>query len=424
MENNLLHNIRSYFTDEVMNKLATHLGENKEQIHKGIDIVVPSLLLGLQSRNNDGLSSILQSAKHLFSNFDMHDTLGRYFAHDDRGERAHFESDNLVGEIFGDKLQGIIQSISKYLGMKPESIHSIFGASTPAVISGITSKGGHWDTHEIAQQLNSNRSSFASAIPAGLGLGTFGTMFANADTARELQSPDPNRPSETATTSSKTIVHTKEAVQASKGTGWRWIIILIAGIALWIIIGRSCGTDKDSASETRGVDTTMNNSTVDSMNSISTLIDAQLPDGKAFKAYSSGIEEQLIQFLQSDYKSWTDEQLAAKWFDFDNLNFDTETANISPSSRAQLDNIVNILRAFPDAKIKIGGYTDRRGDEAINKRVSQERADAVNEYLNSQGVGSQVVGAEGYGSEFAQAAWDASDKERAKDRRVSLSVRK
>jgi len=118
------------------------------------------------------------------------------------------------------------------------------------------------------------------------------------------------------------------------------------------------------------------------------------------------------------------EQLKDKWFDFDNLNFETGTANITQDSEQQLHNIAAILGLFPDAKIKIGGYTDKTGDEAINKRVSQQRADAVKDYLTRQGLGSQVLDAEGYGSEFATVPSNATDRERAKDRRVAISVRK
>lgn len=421
MENNLLQNIKAYFTDDVINKLANHLGEDKEQIHKGVDIAIPSLLLGLQGRNQEGLSSILQSAKHLFSGFDLHDTLGKYFSKDDQGERAHFENDNLTGAIFGDKLEGILQSVSKYLGMSTQSVSGLFGASIPAVISGITSKGGHWDVKEISQQLNSSRSAIASAIPPGLGLGAFGTMFATADAAKELRSPDPSRP----ITAAPTMVHSKETVDnAKKGAGFWWVLIPVIALALWFLFGKSCGskTDLDSNITGTGLDSNLTNG--DSLSGGTTLVDVALPDGNSIKAYASGIENQLVQFLQSDYKSWTDDQLKAKWFDFDNLNFETGTANVTPESKGQLENIGRILKLFPDVKIKIGGYTDKRGDEALNKQLSQQRADAVKSYLDSQGLSSQVVGAEGYGSEFAAVAWDASDKERAKDRRVAISIRK
>ena len=79
--------------------------------------------------------------------------------------------------------------------------------------------------------------------------------------------------------------------------------------------------------------------------------------------------------------------------------------------------------SFPDAKIKIGGYTDASGDAAANRKLSQDRADAAREGLVKLGVGARVVSAEGYGSDFARYPASAPEEERAADRRVSVSVR-
>ena len=82
----------------------------------------------------------------------------------------------------------------------------------------------------------------------------------------------------------------------------------------------------------------------------------------------------------------------------------------------QLDNLKAILAAYPDAKVKIGAYTDKKGDDAGNKALSQKRADAVKVALGS----AQVVGAEGYGEEFAKVDEKASDKEREADRKTAI----
>jgi len=91
--------------------------------------------------------------------------------------------------------------------------------------------------------------------------------------------------------------------------------------------------------------------------------------------------------------------------------------------KKQLNNIVEILKAYPKVKIKLGGYTDKVGDEAANKKLSGERASAVAAALKEAGVATQVTGAEGYGSQFAKYPADAPEQDRLKDRRVSVSVR-
>ncbi|MFH7031113.1 MAG: OmpA family protein, partial [Heteroscytonema crispum UTEX LB 1556] len=145
----------------------------------------------------------------------------------------------------------------------------------------------------------------------------------------------------------------------------------------------------------------------------------KLPNGVELNAYKGGIEDLLVAFLNdSSAQAGKD-----NWFDFSELNFTFGTADIVPESKKELDNIIEILKAYPKVKIKIGGYTDKVGDEAANKKISQSRAEAVQAALQAAGVGAQVEGAEGYGSEFAKFPASAPEEDRIKDRRVSVSVR-
>ncbi len=150
-------------------------------------------------------------------------------------------------------------------------------------------------------------------------------------------------------------------------------------------------------------------------------------NGQTLTAYENGLEQGLINFLKSGgYTSAADDAaLKDKWFDFDNVNFKMGSSNqLEAGSEAQVQNLAKILKAYPDAKIKIGGYTDKTGDDAGNLKLSQERANFIKTELSKLGVGAQVVGAEGYGSKFATVAADKSDAERAVDRRMAVRFTK
>lgn len=150
----------------------------------------------------------------------------------------------------------------------------------------------------------------------------------------------------------------------------------------------------------------------------------ELPGGVTLDAYKGGIEDRLVGFLKTDWTTLGADSLKNVWFDFDNLNFETGKASITAESQSQVKNIAAILNAFPKAKFKIGGYTDKTGDAAANKKLSQERADAVLAAISGAGAkAAQLAGAEGYGSEFAKVAASASDEERKADRRIAISVR-
>ena len=150
-------------------------------------------------------------------------------------------------------------------------------------------------------------------------------------------------------------------------------------------------------------------------------------NGTKLKAFEGGLEQRLVNFLTSGgYKNAADDTaLKNTWYNFDNVNFKMGSTNqLEPGSAEQLSNLVAILKAYPEAKINIGGYTDKTGDEATNMKVSQGRADFIKGELAKAGVGAQVINAEGYGSKFATVAAEASDAERDVDRKMAVRFTK
>jgi outer membrane protein OmpA-like peptidoglycan-associated protein len=153
------------------------------------------------------------------------------------------------------------------------------------------------------------------------------------------------------------------------------------------------------------------------------LSEISLPNGTKLDAYPGGIEDQLIKFIQSDeYKNGTAESMKDKWFLFDDLNFKLGRLELTPESKRQFDNLVAILKCFPDVKIKIGGYTDKIGDDAANLKLSDGRAKAVKTALEKEGVATQVPQAEGYGEKFAVVPETATDEERKADRKIAVRL--
>ena len=154
-----------------------------------------------------------------------------------------------------------------------------------------------------------------------------------------------------------------------------------------------------------------------------TLEELVLPTGRKLQAYPGGIEDQLVKFIQSDeYENATNDQLKDKWFNFDDLNFVFGKTDLTPESQRQLNNIASILKAFPDVKIKVGAYTDKKGDDAANLKLSDSRAKAVQAALQKAGVGGQVPEAEGYGEKFATVDENASDEARKVDRKTAIRL--
>jgi outer membrane protein OmpA-like peptidoglycan-associated protein len=176
---------------------------------------------------------------------------------------------------------------------------------------------------------------------------------------------------------------------------WKWLLpLLIAALALWGLF-----------------------SLFGKREPVTDYISKMLPSGFQLRYPSTGIEGKLIAFIEDASQSADREA----WFNFDRLLFETDSAVLKPQSREQLGNITEILKAYPNVNIKIGGYTDSSGDPAANLKLSQDRANNVRQELISLGVAAERLSAEGYGRENPVAD-NATEAGRAQNRRVALRV--
>ena len=133
---------------------------------------------------------------------------------------------------------------------------------------------------------------------------------------------------------------------------------------------------------------------------------------------AKGVESNLITFIKSD-----DAVDKTTWFDFDRLTFETGSATLKPESQEQLQNVAEILKAYPNVNVKIGGYTDNTGDAKKNVKLSGDRAVSVMKELIGMGITSSRLEAEGYGQEHPVAPND-TEEGRAQNRRISVRVTK
>src|SRR5262249_39845916 len=118
-----------------------------------------------------------------------------------------------------------------------------------------------------------------------------------------------------------------------------------------------------------------------------------LPTGFVLVAADNGVERQLIGFLDDPNRA-VDQ---TTWFDFDRLLFETGSATLKPESKEQLHDVAEILKAYPNVKVKVGGYTDNTGDANANLKLSQDRATVVVTELVALGVPASRLSGEGYG---------------------------
>jgi OOP family OmpA-OmpF porin len=103
------------------------------------------------------------------------------------------------------------------------------------------------------------------------------------------------------------------------------------------------------------------------------------------------------------------------------VTFATGSGELTSGSQVTLIQAANTLKSNPLLKVEIAGHTDSRGSNALNKSLSQKRADSVLRYLVSQGVDGKRLRAVGYG-EDQPIAPNTTAEGRALNRRVELRI--
>lgn len=101
------------------------------------------------------------------------------------------------------------------------------------------------------------------------------------------------------------------------------------------------------------------------------------------------------------------------------VHFATAQYAIPADAEPALNDIAKAMKDHPDWKIRIEGYTDNVGKADANQRLSQQRAEAVMNWLADHGVDKSRMTAKGYGAS-RPVADNKTDDGRAQNRRVEI----
>lgn len=101
------------------------------------------------------------------------------------------------------------------------------------------------------------------------------------------------------------------------------------------------------------------------------------------------------------------------------VNFEINKANLLPAAYIELDQVLKVMKDYPDTKWKIEGYTDNTGSYQLNKELSLKRAQAVYNYFVKNGIDGSRLFVAGYGPDFPIAD-NSTETGRALNRRVAI----
>lgn len=146
---------------------------------------------------------------------------------------------------------------------------------------------------------------------------------------------------------------------------------------------------------------------------------AAVAEAAKAKAAAEALREQLLeQFNRILDTRDTDRGLVVNLGD---VLFDTGKFDLRSLAREKLARFSGIVLGHPGLRLDIEGYTDSVGSDELNMKLSEQRADAVRQYLIAQGLADTALTAKGFGKSLPVAD-NASAAGRQQNRRVEIVV--
>ncbi|WP_105663585.1 OmpA family lipoprotein [Cronobacter dublinensis] len=104
-----------------------------------------------------------------------------------------------------------------------------------------------------------------------------------------------------------------------------------------------------------------------------------------------------------------------------NVTFDSSQANLKPAGANTLTGVAMVLKEYPKTAVNVVGYTDSTGGQALNMKLSQQRAESVASALITQGVAANRIRTSGMGPANPVAS-NSTEEGEAQNRRVEITL--
>lgn len=105
------------------------------------------------------------------------------------------------------------------------------------------------------------------------------------------------------------------------------------------------------------------------------------------------------------------------------IYFEYDKSNITPEGAAELDKLVQVMKAKPNMVIMAKAHTDNRGSAEYNLALSDRRAKAMAQYVISKGIDTARLSGQGYGeSEPKVKCETCTEEQHAQNRRIEFLI--
>jgi OmpA-OmpF porin, OOP family len=387
MASSIIDNVMSLMGLQILGPLASHLGVSTDTAQRGLQAGSAAILSGLAAKADEPgflgqiFGMITNPANNPSALSSLTSNIGS--AVSGAGSPLMDMGSRFLSTIFGPRLSSVTDAIGQSSGLGGGKAGMLMSVAASLVLSALGQhvRDNNLSASGLASSLKSEAAGFQRFLPAGLG-----SMFTGVSGAAETAAGTTSR--------------------------WLWPVVLLAALllaALWFF-----NRSRQPATEMmQNASNTMSSAT----SALGDFFKIKLANGVELDIPRNGIENKLLVFITDSSRPADD----STWFNFDRLLFDTGKATLQPASQEQLTNIGEILKAYPNVHVKIGGYSDNTGDPQANMALSSARATNVMNALLNQGIDPSRLTAEGYGDQHPVAD-NSTEEGRAMNRRIALRV--
>lgn len=422
MAASIIESVRQLITDNVVTTIAGRLGENPQNVSRGLTAGATSILAGLANKTSD--------AGAMSRVFDLIAKPGAGVGAlaDDvslmREGKAPTELSNMssrfLADLFGDRAPLINGVVGEASGLSGESASSIMRFAAPIVLGflGRHVRSGGLDLASFTQLFSIEKNNIMRAAPPGIAA-ALGAESPRADAAREREVAFEREEESRRESAHQAYERERAPIEPPhEGSSVKWMWPALATLAVLALIWGARRAHRPSPVDT----TSIAGGEVAAPVTPSPMPSTQpgslsLPNGTTLVVPAGGVESRFIGFISDS----TRQPSESSYFDFDRLMFATNSPALLPQSDEQVSNIAKILTAYPGVSVKIAGYTDNVGNPSANQRLSAQRAANVKAALIKNGIAASRVTSEGYGEKHPEAD-NSTDAGRAQNRRVALIV--
>jgi len=403
MATSVFSSLFNLLDSSTINEIAARLGESGQAVSKGLESSTASLISSLAGRSADpsSMSQMFRLITQAPSDLNVSNLVSAVTGAGGASSTTASLLDSgrkFVSLAFGSNQPSILDAIGKSSGLRAISVTNLLSMAVALLMTGLGRivRSEHLSQEQLGRRLVDESAGIKGLLPSGL----------------QYHFERPTPAAATSDLGTRPLAITTLPESRPSLPIWLWVIpaLLLIPLFMWLF-NRAHVRQVSEATQAAAERARLGAA------SLGDFVVRRLPGNIALNVPQLGVESRLLEFIQDPYKN-VDE---VTWFDFDRLLFNTDSAELRPESREQLRNIAAILKAYPNVRIKVGGYTNNTGDSQHTLKLSQDRADGVVTELINLGVEPARLEAQGYGNQYPVA--DNSTAEgRARNRRISMRV--